>query len=124
MPFDPFKIHEHHEKVRQLIENDEPGYAQSEIGSTLVSYDATEMPGVMTASPIGPGKGNEEILEEMILDIALDEGIASKQVFAKFRVEWMIRHRRMHPSRWKKKHREAEMLSQLVANRPELFTDQ
>ena len=118
--FDPFGVLKHHEGVRKRIADGEPGYAQSDVGGQIVSYDGSQYPGVIThASPLP--MSISEVIEEMILDVARDEGIASPKTFPRSRAEWMIKDRRAHPSHWKKKHKEADLVAQLLNSQPSLF---
>ncbi len=123
--FDPFGIEKYHEEVLEKIERNEPGYAQSEVGSQIVSYNAHGFPGSIThAHPFAdPRRDIGSIMEELILDVAAGDGRASDQTFSHSRIEWMIKDRRAYPKRWTKKHRQAELLEKLLANRPEVFTD-
>ena len=45
MSFDPFAIHDYHDKVRAKIEVGEPGYAQSVVDEVLVSYESASFRG-------------------------------------------------------------------------------
>ena len=113
-------VEEHHADVRRKISAGEEGYAQSDVEGQIVSYSAPHYPGTMTHSfPISKGIG--QILEEMILDVARDEGIASPKTFSRDRAEWMVRDRLAYPSYWKKKHKEAALVQMLLANQPDLF---
>jgi hypothetical protein len=47
--FDPFAIHDHHDKVRVKIEAGEPGYAQSVVNEVLVSYESASFRGPVYA---------------------------------------------------------------------------
>ncbi len=62
-----------------------------------------------------------KVVEETILDVARDEGIASRAAFSQSRVEWMIRDRRGYPSHGKNKRKQAELLEQLLESRLHLF---
>ena len=118
MAFDPFGVLAYHETVRERIGRGEPGLAQSFVGSELVSYEVNE-------SGWGQATGNlpagVDAVDEIILDVARDEGIASSRVFAMARVNWMIADRKAYPAHFPKKQAEAALLEGLVQRRPELF---
>lgn len=120
MPFDPFGIQRYHEDVRERIGRGEPGLAQSFVGRELVSFEVDEKGWGHLQGNVPAGV---DAVEEMILDVARHEGIASSAVFAAARVAWMIRDREAWPSDVPKKHQEAALLRQLVQRRPELFID-
>jgi hypothetical protein len=118
MPFDPFGVHKYHQTVRDRIQQGDPGLAQTFIGNALASYEIDESGwGHFTGDiPVGI-----DATEELILDVARDEGIASSRVFSMARVNWMISDRQAYPAHFPKKHVEAALLRQLVEKRPELF---
>ena len=113
-------ISDFHDEVRKKIENEEEGYAQSEVGDGLVSYVAGRFPGSVTHAhfldmPIG------KILEDMILDVAREEGRATNRTFARSRLDFMIADREAYPDHWVKKHKEAALLRTLRDTKPRLF---
>ena len=68
------------------------------------------------------GMKYHDMLQEMIVDVASGEGIASPRVFRRSLVNWMIDDRRAYPKKtWPKKDAEANRLETLLTNRPELF---
>lgn len=86
----------------------------------IASYDGRESPGTIThASPLT--MGIRKVVEETILDIARDEGIASRAAFSQSRLEWMIRDRRAYPSHGKNKRKQTGLLEQLLESRLHLF---
>lgn len=100
------------------------GYAQSEVDDVLVSYDANGgLPsGIKHGGFLDPGKRKiRDIIEEMILGVAKDEGIASDRTFMKSRVKLMIEDRLEYPANRTKKRKEAAVLKDLLERRPELF---
>ena len=113
MPFDPFGIHEYHDKVREKIKAGEPGYAQSVVNDVMVSYEAASFRGPIFAyDPIGLGTPPHinAILEEMILDVARAEGIASPKTFSRVRVQRLVDDLQSYPVDYVKPRRRAELL--------------
>lgn len=104
MPFDPFGIEAHHRRVRERIAAGEEGLAQSEVGTVRVSY---EVGGSITHGGWLDLKLNE-ILDEIIVDVAREEGIAGPRTFLRSRITYMIEDRRDYPPHWKKKRKEAD----------------
>lgn len=121
MSFDFLKLEEKHKEVRKAVDDDEPGHAQSEVGDVLVSYIRHAFPGGFFHAPMHPQKSANEIIDEMMVDVARGDGIASKATFDLSQVKWAIADRRKYPEHWVKKHKEANLLEQLVGERPELF---
>ena len=121
MPFDPFRLDETHEKVREAIQARKIGFAQSDVGGVLVSYVRHEFPGGLYHAPMVPQKRANEILEDMMIDVARGEGIASDRTFDLAQLEWAIKDRKKYPTHWVKKHKEAELLLALQEERPDLF---
>jgi hypothetical protein len=117
MPFDPYGVLAYHKSVRERIDNGDPGLAQTFIGRELASYAVEDGQGYFA----GNVAANIDAVEELILDVARKEGIASSQVFAMARITWMIADRDAYPSNFPKKHAEAALLRELVKQRPELF---
>lgn len=109
MTFDPFGIEAYHEDVRQRIARGEEGLAQSDVSGATVSFDADGHPGSITYGPY-LSLSATEILDEMIVDVARGEGVASNRTFDRDRVRWMIADRRKYPARWTKKHKQADDL--------------
>ena len=65
---------------------------------------------------------HNDIMQEMIVDVASDEGLASSRTFRRSFVAWMIEDRRAYPKGvWPKKHAEADRLQALLDGRPDLF---
>ena len=107
MPWDPFGITAYHQKVRDEIARGTPGFAQSSVGDVLVSLeDGTPTHGHYLTRSLS------EIIEEIIVDVARGDGIASPQTFSRSRVEYMITDRKAYSSNWPKKHAEARILEQ------------
>ena len=121
MPFDPFGLEETHETVREAIKARKIGFAQSDIDGVLVSYIRHDFPGGLYHAPMDPKKKANEILEEMMIDVARGEGAASDGTFDLAQLEWAIKDRRKYPTHWVKKHKEAELLQSLRETRPDLF---
>ncbi len=113
MVFDPFGIQGYHDQIRDRIDAGEPGFAQSILGEIMVSYEAASYLGpVFAYSPLGSGLPlhSSAILEEIILDVARGEGIASPTTFRRMRIERMIEDRQAYPPTFPKMRRQAEML--------------
>lgn len=113
MSFDPFAIHDYHDKVRVKIEAGEPGYAQSVINDVLVSYESASFRGPVYAYDIvafGTTARVSALLDEMIIDVARGEGIASPRTFSRARVERLVADFLSFPVTYLKPHRRAELL--------------
>ena len=111
--FDPFGIQDYHDQIRMRIDAGEPGFAQSFVGEVMVSYEAASFRGPIFAyNPLGFSLPlhSSAILEELILDVARGEGIASPTTFRRMRVERMIEDRQAFPSAYPKMRRQAELL--------------
>ncbi|WPZ32728.1 hypothetical protein T8K17_15925 [Thalassobaculum sp. OXR-137] len=106
MRFDPFGIDEHHANIRDRISRGDPGLAQSIVGDVLVSYEVGQS---ITHGPV-LDRTIQSILDEMIVDVARGEGIASPQTFSRTRIRFAIDDRREYPAHWTKKHAEADLL--------------
>jgi hypothetical protein len=124
--WDPFGISRRHQEVREKIHRGEEGYAQSDISGQIVSYENDEYPGTLVYGFRPVDQTNkplsfDAIIEEMMLDVARNEGIASKGAFSKDRAEWMIKDKSRYPEHWAKKHAQAKLIKDLLTNRPELF---
>ncbi len=113
MNFDPFGIEEYHEDIRARIGAGEPGFAQTILGEVMVSFEAASFRGPVFAHfPISLAMlmSSSDVLEEMILDVARKEGIASPTTFRRRRVERMVEDRRAYPAAYPKMRRQAELL--------------
>src|SRR5205085_5228747 len=91
--FDPSAIHDYHDKVREKIETSEPGFAQSVVHEVMVSYEAASFRGpVWGYDPVALGTPPRvsAILEQIIIDVARGEGIASPRTFSRARVERLV----------------------------------
>jgi hypothetical protein len=111
--FDPFGIHDYHDKVRGKIDAGEPGYAQSVVNEVLVSYEAASFHGPVYAYDtvaFGITARASAILEEMIIDVARGEGIASPRTFSRARIERLIADLLSFPVTYLKPRKRAEML--------------
>jgi hypothetical protein len=111
--FDPSAIHEYHDKVREKIEAGEPGFAQSVVDDVMVSYEAASFRGpVWGYDPVAFGTAPRlsAMLEEMILDVARGEAVASPRTFSRARVERMVADLHSFPATWLKPRRRAELL--------------
>ena len=76
----PFGVEGYHALVRRKIDAGVEGYAQSDVRGVLVSYDAgTGLPGGITHGGfLDPRSvGIKDIIDEMVLDVARGEGVAS-----------------------------------------------
>ena len=113
MTFGPFDIQEYHDNVRGRIEAGEPGYAQSFIGNVLVSYEAASYRGPVFAHgslPLLTRFHTAHLIEELIVDVARQEGIASPRAFRRARIEGMLEERRGSLSEHPKMRRQSEYL--------------
>jgi hypothetical protein len=113
MSFDPFAIHDYHDKVRAKIEAGEPGYAQSVINEVLVSYESASFRGPVYAYDVvafGTTARVSVLLDEMIIDVARNEGIASPRTFTRARVERLVADFSSFPTTYLKPRRRAELL--------------
>ena len=113
MPFDPFGIQEYHDEIRSRIEAGEPGYAQTYVGDIMVSFEAASFRGpVFAFNPLGFSlyPNNHSLLEELIVDVARQEGMASPRTFRRVRIERMIEDRQAYPAAYPKMRRQAELL--------------
>jgi hypothetical protein len=111
--FDPFAIHDYHDKVREKIEAGEPGFAQSVVNEVMVSYESASFRGPLYAyDPVSFGTTPRvsAILEEMIVDVARGEGIASPSTFSRARVERLVADLQSFPTTYLKPHQRAELL--------------
>jgi hypothetical protein len=119
MSFDPFAIHDYHDKVRAKIETGEPGYAQSVINEVLVSYETASFRGPVYAYDVvalGTTVRVSALLEEMIIDVARGEGIASPRTFSRARVERLVADFLSFPATYLKPRRRAELLQFYLDN--------
>jgi hypothetical protein len=113
MSFDPFAIYDYHDKVRAKIEAGEAGYAQSVINEVLVSYESASFRGPVYAYDIvafGTTARVSAFLDEMIIDVARGEGIASPHTFSRARVERLVADLLSFPTTYLKPRRRAELL--------------
>jgi hypothetical protein len=111
--FDPFSIHQYHDQVRAKIALGEPGFAQDVVNDVLVSYEAASFRGPIYAyDPVAFGVPPRlsVILDEIILDVARAEGIASPRTFSRARVERLVEDLRSFPATYIKPHRRADLL--------------
>jgi hypothetical protein len=68
------------------------------------------------------GMKTHDIMQEILVDVAGGEGLASPKTFRRSFVNWMIDDRRAFPKgTWPKKHAEADRLQTLLSAHPELF---
>ena len=120
----PFGVEGYHALVRQKIDDGVEGYAQSDVRGVLVSYDAgTGFPGGITHGGfLDPRSVSiKDIIDEMVLDVARGEGIASDRTFTRAWIERMLEDRRGYPDNRAAPHREAALLGTLLRERPGLF---
>lgn len=113
MPLDLYGIEEYHEDIRRRIGENEPGLVQSVVGDVLVSWDRNSFWKGPTYSRDPYGRPDPAaILDEMIVDVARGEGIASDRTFNRSRIVWMVEDREAYPDepRWAKKRNEALLL--------------
>jgi hypothetical protein len=111
--FDPSAIHEYHDKVRAKIEAEESGFAQSVVNEVMVSYESASFRGpIYGYDPVAFGTTPRvsAILEEMIIDVARGEGIASPRTFSRARVERLVADLQSFPATYVKPRRRAELL--------------
>lgn len=108
MPF--AGVNKFHKSVRKKIKKGEPGWAQSDIQGTIASYNRKiGWTGTgLALSPTNPFLHDQ--MEEMLVDVARDEGIASPETFNRDFVVRLIEGLRLYP-RWNRKpHKKAELL--------------
>ncbi|MEM9059942.1 MAG: hypothetical protein AAGD13_05725 [Pseudomonadota bacterium] len=98
----------YHRTVRHRIISDEPGWAQGEITGVLVSYNRTQG---LTAAPVP-----RNALDELLVDVAREEGIASPGTFSRAYVRQRIDELRMRPAWTLKSHRQAHLLEAFYLN--------
>jgi hypothetical protein len=113
MSFDPFEIYDYHDKVRAKIEAGEPGYAQSVVNEVLISYESASFRGPVYAYDVlalGTTARVSVLLDEMIIDVAHGEGIASPRTFNRARVERLVADLLSFPATYLKPRRRAELL--------------
>ena len=113
MSFDPFAIHDYHDKVRAKIEAGEAGFAQSVVDEVMVSYEAAGFRGPVYAyDPVAFGTTPRvsAILEEMIIDVARGEGVASPRTFRRARVERLVADLQSFPVIYLKQRERAKLL--------------
>jgi len=111
--FDPSAIHEYHDNVRAKIEAAEFGYAQSVVDDVMVSYESASFRGpIWGYDPLAFGTPPRvsAVLEQMIIDVARGEGIASPRTFSRARVERLVADLRSVPATYLKPRRRAELL--------------
>jgi len=110
---DPFAIHDHHDRVRAKIEAGEAGFAQSVVNEVMVSYETASFRGPVYAyDPVALGTTTRvsAILDEMIIDVARGEGIASPRTFSRARVERLVTDLQSFPVTYLKLRERAELL--------------
>jgi hypothetical protein len=111
--FDPSAIHEYHDKVRAKIKAGEAGFAQSVVDEVMVSYESASFRGpIYGYDPVSFGTTPRvsAILEQMIIDVARGEGIASPRTFSRARVERLVADLQSFPTTYVKLRRRAELL--------------
>jgi hypothetical protein len=126
--WDPFGIIAKHQEIKQRIEADEPGYAQTDIARQIVSYVNQEHPGYFIygfrpQTAAGVAYSHFDLFEEFLLDLADGAvgAIASPKTFSRARVKFIIKDKRAYPKSWVKVHAEADELEKLLKMQPELF---
>ena len=120
--WDPYGIDKIHQEVRQAIKQGVEGYAQSDVSGTMVSMHL-EGGWHTKLYHIGlDGMRTHDIMQEVLVDVARDDGSASPRTFRRSFAQWMIEDRRAYPAgTWPKKHAEADRLEALLEKRPNLF---
>jgi hypothetical protein len=111
--FDPLAIHDYHDKVRAKIDAGEPGFAQSVVNEVMVSYESASFRGPIYAYDtvsFGTTARVSALLEQMIIDVAHGEGIASPRTFSRARVERLVADLSSFPVTYLKPRRRAELL--------------
>jgi hypothetical protein len=111
--FDPSAIYDYHDKVRAKIEAGEFGFAQSVMNEVMVSYESASFRGpIYGYDPVAFGMTPRlsAILEQMIIDVARGEGIASPRTFSRARVERLIADMQSFPANYLKPRRRGELL--------------
>lgn len=111
--FNPSAIHEYHDKVRAKIEAGEYGFAQSVVNEVMVSYESASFRGpIYGYDPVAFGTTSRvsAILEQIIVDVARGEGVASPRTFSRARVERLVADLRSFPATYLKPRRRAELL--------------
>ena len=106
-----------HDDVKRRIESGEPGLAQSQIGvsdpnkpqypgEVRTSYDGAAFSYAFSPYPGIPSYiMNDVIYDEMVLDVALGQGIASEAVFSRLRVAKMVSDNLAYNSNFPSKHK-------------------
>lgn len=120
--WDPFHVEKRHREVRKFIDDGVEGYAQSDVSGTMVSLHLDD--GFQLELYHAPMDGfrSRDIVQEMIVDVASNEGRATDRTFRRSFAEWMVDDRRAFPRAvWPKKHAEADRIEVLLHDRPKLF---
>jgi hypothetical protein len=118
--WDPFGIEKIHQEVSQAINDKKDGYAQSDVSGATVSLYFDDCQTRLYHQPLD-GMRHRDIVQEIIIDVASKEGLASDKTVRHSFVNWMIDDRRAYPKRFAKQHAEADRLETLVKDRPDLF---
>ena len=114
MVFDPFGLEDYHQRIRERILAQEPGYAQTVISDVMISYEAAAVRGLTFASSLfGDGwpARQAHILDELIIDVAHGEAIASPHTFSRPRIQRMVEEFRGCPDNYVKLRQRAELLN-------------
>jgi len=113
VPFDPLAIYDYHDKVREKIQAGEVGFAQGVVNDVMVSYESASFRGpVYGYDPVAFGTPPRvsAMLEQLIVDVARDEAIASPGTFSRARVERLVADLLSFPATYLKPIRQAELL--------------
>src|SRR5215208_1230957 len=89
VPFDPLAIYDYHDRVREKIQAGDFGFAQGVINDVMVSYESASFRGpVYGYDPVAFGTPPRvsAMLEQLIVDVARGEAIASPRTFSRARV--------------------------------------
>ena len=105
-----------HAAVRQKIADGEAGWAQSDIGGNIASYSRSTG---WYGTGLNTGPDNPFLLkqfDELLLDVARGEGIASAEVFSRNYVTRKIADLRLFPDWNPKPHAQAKALEDFYIN--------
>jgi hypothetical protein len=110
--FDPFALHDYHDKVREKIEARECGFAQSVVHEVMVSYESASFRGpVYGYDPVAFTTPRlSAIRDHIIVDVARGQGIPSERTFSRARVERLVTDPLSFPVTYLKQRRRAELL--------------
>ena len=118
---EPSGIRAMHEAIRSRIDAGDPGHAQATVQDQLVSYHRFGPDGFVHESPLPHDMNAADLMEAVILAVALGHGRATRGAFPKSFAAMMIASRRAFDRSCLREHAEADAVSALRLRRPELF---